>query len=120
MLGAINGNHINLSALNSEGALVIVLADAVFTQANATSASAGVTATAATATMTEAAYTLSAAGTVPVGAALSALLANQAGAGAGALAISGAVDTQIPDDTLAAAFKQILVPHGRGSSVTMH
>lgn len=61
MIGTINGAYLNRFAVNANLVSGLSFADAVFTQANATTSAAGVTATAAAATMTEAAYTLSAA-----------------------------------------------------------
>lgn len=63
MLGAINGNPLNLAPLNSEGAVPIRVGDLVITQASATTASAGVVSLNAAAALVHAAHALEAAAT---------------------------------------------------------
>ena len=131
MLGAINGNHVNLSAINSEGALTIVLAATSIMQAGATASSAAASAIAAASTPAQAAQNLASALVAAIASAstqaqpANALTIEAAALGGASLIYANGTQ----GDTLLAIYFPVLVrksvgsdlaAHGAGSSLTPH
>lgn len=121
MLGAINGNPINLSEINSEGDYPYVAAAVSVAQAGATSTSSGVCAIAAAASLASAAHTLIAAVVNAIKAVLQFIQEAQSLSAAGSVAVDASLDALMADqaDQLSALLKMLL-RHSAGAAVIKH